>query len=147
MWRGGVNIFPYGNKIPPFFIIFYVDVSPENTKVSSRAMEMQEWVPFVLPKYCVLLVTTIPKNEMCSYSCLGTQNIKRIFSAQLILLSVACLAIRNFSKLSHKRHDFRTKKISEYKTCVLIACPNSVRNISHSKKKSARYHNCTHVFT
>jgi len=44
------------------------------------------------------------------YPCPGTQHANRIFSAPLILLPVACLAIRNFSKLSHKRHDFRTKK-------------------------------------
>jgi hypothetical protein len=52
----------------------------------------------------------------CPYSCPDTQHANRIFSAPLMLLSVACLAIRNFSKLSLKLNDFRTKN-SEYKMC------------------------------
>jgi len=34
-----------------------------------------------------------------------------------IVLYVACLALLNFSTLSHKRHDFR-KKITDHKTRV-----------------------------
>jgi len=45
-----------------------------------------------------------------------------------------------FSTWSHKRHDFRGKKVIEYKMCVLIFSTTFDRNISHSKKNSARYH-------
>jgi hypothetical protein len=37
-----------------------------------------------------------------------------------ILSSVASLAPSYFSTLSHKRHDFREKKMAEQKICVLI---------------------------
>jgi hypothetical protein len=33
---------------------------------------------------------------------------------------VACPALQHFPTLFHKRHDFRKKKLSEYKMCVLI---------------------------
>ena len=56
-----------------------------------------------------------------------------------ILPSVAYPALQNFSTLCHKRHDFR-KKVTEHKMCVLIFCTAFVRNISHSKKDSARYY-------
>jgi hypothetical protein len=58
---------------------------------------------------------------------------------RVILSSVACLAVRYFSTLSHKRHDFR-KKVIEYKMCVLIFSTTCVRNSFHSKNNSARYH-------
>jgi hypothetical protein len=37
-----------------------------------------------------------------------------------ILPSVACMALRCFSTLPHKRHDSRGKKSVEHKMCVLI---------------------------
>jgi hypothetical protein len=39
------------------------------------------------------------------------------------------------------------KTTIEHKMCVLIFPKNLVRNTSHSKKNSARYHKCKQVFT
>jgi len=44
-------------------------------------------------------------------------------------------------------HDFRKKKISEYKMWVLIFLHKIISDISHSGKNSARYdHECIYVF-
>jgi len=40
--------------------------------------------------------------------------------AYAILSSVACPAIQYFPSFSKKLHDFRKKKGTEYKTCVLV---------------------------
>ena len=34
--------------------------------------------------------------------------------------SVACSVLQYFSTLSHKRHDFRKRKVTEHKMCVLV---------------------------
>jgi len=69
---------------------------------------------------------------------LVSQQAKRV--RRVILSPVACLAVPHFSKLSHKRHDFREKNVT-YKMCALIFYTNFVRNISHSKKNWTRcYH-------
>jgi len=52
---------------------------------------------------------------------------------RVILSPVTCLAVPYFSKLSHKRRDFRGKNFP-YKMCALILYTNFVRNVSHSKK-------------
>jgi hypothetical protein len=51
---------------------------------------------------------------------------------------VVCTALLYFSTLSHKRKDFRKKKISDIK-CVLIFCTTAVWNITNSKKNSTIY--------
>ena len=48
-------------------------------------------------------------------------------------------ALQYFSTLSHKRYDFRRKKNTRYKMCVLIFSTSFVWNISSSRKKWARY--------
>ena len=53
---------------------------------------------------------------------------------------MASLALKYFSTLSHKRHDFFLGGgVIERKMCVLISSTTFVRNISDSKKNSARY--------
>jgi hypothetical protein len=56
-------------------------------------------------------------SECVSVS-LFIQHAKRM--RRIILSSVACSTLQYLSTLSHKRHDFRGKKIIEHKTCVLI---------------------------
>jgi hypothetical protein len=68
---------------------------------------------------------------------LDIQHAKRM--RLVILSSVTCLAPPYFLTLSHKRHDF-LKKVVEYKMCVLIVATNCMRNISHFKNNSARFH-------
>ena len=53
----------------------------------------------------------------------------------VILSSVACLAEPYFSILSHKRYDFRKKKVIEYKICFDFLCyfclkHNSTKNLA-----------------
>ena len=56
-----------------------------------------------------------------------------------MLSPVACPTLRYFHTLFHNRHDFRGKKVTGHKTCVLIFRTNFVCSISHSKKKRVRY--------
>ena len=58
---------------------------------------------------------------------------------RVILSSVASLALQYFSTLSHKRYDFRKKKVTEHKVCVYIFSRSFVWNISHSKNNCDRY--------
>jgi hypothetical protein len=80
---------------------------------------------------------------VCLEPCLSSLRRRML---RITLSSVACLVLLHFSKLSHKRYDFRKKSI-EYEVWVLIFSTTFVYNISHSKKNSARYyHKCTLVF-
>jgi len=56
-----------------------------------------------------------------------------------ILSSVACPALQYFSTLSHKWHDFRKKKLYWIWNVYLIFYTIFIWNMSHSKKKWARY--------
>jgi hypothetical protein len=57
--------------------------------------------------------------------------------------SNACSALPYFFTLSHKRHSFR-KNVIGHKRCILILPTIFVKNISHCKNNSARYHHkCT----
>jgi hypothetical protein len=51
---------------------------------------------------------------------------------------VTCVAVSYFSLLSHERHFF-SKKVNEYKMCVLIFSTTYIKNISLFQKKCARY--------
>ena len=64
-----------------------------------------------------------------------------------MLSSVASPALPCVSTLSHRRHDFRKKKVIEHKMCVLIFSTTFVRNISYFMTNSAiSYHKWTYVF-
>ena len=52
-----------------------------------------------------------------------------------IFPSLACQAILYFSTLSHMRHDLKKNR----KMYVLVSSTTFSRNISHSKKKWAKY--------
>jgi hypothetical protein len=68
-------------------------------------------------------------------------------NAQAPYCHVSCPTLHNFYTLSHRRHDFREKKVIEHKMCVLIFCTTSVRNIYHSRNTWARSdHKCVLFF-
>ena len=60
--------------------------------------------------YCVCIF-------VCVCVALVIRHAKRM--RRIILLSVSCLAVPHFYTLSHKRHDFRGKKLLNVK-CILI---------------------------
>jgi hypothetical protein len=69
-------------------------------------------------------VTSVAVKELsvlhveCVLAVLVIQHAMRM--RRVTLPSVACPALRNFSALSHKRHDFRGGKVTEHKMRVLI---------------------------
>ena len=73
----------------------------------------------------------------CLFLTLGNQHAMRM--GHIILSSVAFQVLQYFSTLSHKRHDFRKKKVFEHKLCFYFL-HNFVWNISHSKKNWERQH-------
>jgi hypothetical protein len=73
----------------------------------------------------------------CVSVALFIQHAKRM--RRIVLSSVACLAVRNFSTLSHKICYFR-KNIIEQKMWFDFST-NFVWTVSHSKKNSARCYN------
>jgi len=67
--------------------------------------------------------------------------------ARAIFSSAVCQALLYFSTLSHTRHDFRGKKVTENTMCILIFTTDFVWNTRHNKNNSAGYyHKWTYVF-
>jgi hypothetical protein len=58
---------------------------------------------------------------------------------RVLLSCVACSDLQYFSTLSHKRDDFRKKKITEHKIYILIFSINLFWDIPHSKKNWSIY--------
>ena len=56
-----------------------------------------------------------------------------------ILSPVAWPSLNYFSTLSHKRHDFLKRKVTEHKMCVLISSTTFAWDIFHSKNNWVRY--------
>ena len=81
-------------------------------------------------------VISITYSE-CASVALVSQHAKRM---RPIILSCDLSGSTIFSTLTHKRRDFRGKKIIEQKMCVLILSTDFVWNISHFQKNGARYH-------
>jgi len=92
--------------------------------------------------FCRGIAIRIMYSECVSVA-LVIQHAKRMH--RVILSSVACPALQDFSTLSHKRHDFFREKgeLLNIK-CALIFCTTFAWwSISHYKKNSARhYHEC-----
>ena len=65
-------------------------------------------------------------------------DIQHAMRMRLIVICVAYPTLQHFYTLSPKRYDFR-KNVTEHKICAFIFSTISVWNISHSKKKWARY--------
>jgi hypothetical protein len=79
------------------------NVRKRNTEAQSRLLQWK--------------AVSITYSE-CMYIALICQLAKRL--RRIIVSSVACPTLSYFSKLSHKRHDFRGKKIIENIMCVLM---------------------------
>jgi hypothetical protein len=80
--------------------------------------------------YCRRKEISITYSENDSVA-LVIQHVKRM--RRIILSSVACLVVPNFSTLSHKRHDLR-EKVIKHEMCVLIFSTIFARNISLSEE-------------
>jgi hypothetical protein len=65
---------------------------------------------------------------------LGIQNSMRLRRT----VSYACPALQFFSTLSHKRHDFRNKKVIELEMYVLIFSTTS-NVLEHERQTGVRY--------
>jgi hypothetical protein len=55
-------------------------------------------------------------------------------SACAMSSSVACPAVKYFSTLSHRQHEFKKRKAIEHKMCVLSFSKDFIVNFSLSKK-------------
>ena len=91
--------------------------------------------------YCRGKALSITYSECVSVS-LVIQHTKRM--RLIVLLSVSCTAVPYFSHYLINRTTFQGGgDVLQHKTCVLIFSATVVRNISHSKRKWARYyHKC-----
>lgn len=90
-------------------------------------------------KCCRPKAITIMYSE-CVFLVWGIQHAKCM--CRIIFSPVTCLALQHISTFSHKRNDFRGKKmVMKHNKYVWVFFTTSVWNILHSKKNWARYYN------
>jgi hypothetical protein len=91
-------------------------------------------------RHVCITIVTVGNYSGCVSVALVIQHAKHMHS--VILSSVVCPPPPYFSTLCQMAN-FQKKSCWTYNVCVLIFSTDFVRNISHSKKNSARYyHKC-----
>ena len=145
----------------------------ERTVITILSLDLWRWNRLRVPKRCQPTSSTrrvkIQQERQCTHNValravhetiVAMENKSYIFLCVCACVRMALLiqhatrrhiAICSLSgsrlfTLSHKWNDFR-KRVIEHKMCILIFSRTFIRNISHSKKNSARYyHKCRNVF-
>jgi hypothetical protein len=81
--------------------------------ITKQAMYVQRHIDRLSCNRCCTGKTNITYSQCVSVA-LGIQHAKHMHR---VMSSVTCLVLTHFSTLSHKRYDFRKKKIIEHKMC------------------------------
>ena len=92
---------------------------------------------------CSVKAINITYSECVSLA-LVIQHAQRL--RRILLSSMTCRTVQYSSTSSHKRHEFRKRKLLDTKPAVSNCCTNFFFwNIYPSKKKWARYYKYTHI--
>ena len=125
----------------------------DNARITKHRRFRESLLPWKSNKYyilvCVRALECVFSGEWaCACACVHValliQHATRM--RHIVTSFVAPQSPPHFSTLSHKWHDLR-KKVTDHKMRVLIFSTTFIRNISNSKKNSARYcHKCENFF-